>query len=230
MIKIALLDDNEQDLNDLYNCVSRYFEEKNLEIRISKFSSSKDFLECQDVFNVAFLDIEMDGKNGMDVAHTIFSEHPDTFIIFVTNLIQYAVEGYTVDAASYILKPLVYDDFALKMKRVIQKINKGNFIKINDTEKGQHFLDVNNIIYCLIEGHYLSIFYNNGEVYKIRSTMKEAEEKFKNLNFIRVSNYYLVNFNNIKSFKKDDLFLDNGFSIKVTRSYKKQLLNRLERL
>lgn len=118
-MRIAIVDDMEQDRQHLHSMVSAFLESQQISVDFSLFSSGESFLEAYSAeeFSLLLLDLYMDGISGMDVAHKV-REHQDSCpLVFVTSSDDYAIEGYEVDALGYILKPIQQDD----LDRVLRK-------------------------------------------------------------------------------------------------------------
>lgn len=226
MLKIALLEDNNEDLFNLKKCVNRYFMEKSIDIELHCFSSSKEFLLSTDKYNLVYLDIEMPEANGMEVAYRLNESSNPPYIIFVTNLAQYAIEGYSVNAISYILKPLIYEDFSLKMKRVISRLNLMGAITSINAVDGVRPLRLQDIVYIEVQGHYLT-YYTDKDAFKTRNTMYQVEKELSAYSFVRISQCHLVNINCISSLKTEAVVLNNGKELKITRSFKKEAVEKI---
>ncbi len=68
-------------------------------------------------FDIIFLDVEMENLDGFTTARIIRETDPQVMLIFVTNMGQFAIKGYEVDALSYLLKPVPYFAFSQELKR-----------------------------------------------------------------------------------------------------------------
>ena len=88
--------------------------------------------------DIVILDIEMPGMNGMEAAEKIRQADEDVVLMFITNMIQYAIRGYSVGALDFVMKPVNYYTFSLKLTRAIgriQKIEKEILLKQQDSVK-----------------------------------------------------------------------------------------------
>ena len=107
MIKIAIVEDDETDFNLLRDCIVRLGKEKGYEFAVEHFCTAAAFLGgYRAQFSLLFLDIQLPEQNGLDVAKEIRKTDELTPLIFVTNMAQYAVSGYEVNAVDFIVKPV----------------------------------------------------------------------------------------------------------------------------
>lgn len=107
-MKIAILDDCAEDRSELRLMLNEYFAARGVESQVCEFSSSADFLRVfsPGEFQIAFIDIFLDGENGMDAARRAFEEDPECRLVFFTVSYDYAVDSYLVRAAYYLTKPI----------------------------------------------------------------------------------------------------------------------------
>ena len=106
MINIAICDDEELFLQREKEIIYKYMTKKGYNCSIDLFLSGKDYLECDDVekYDIVFLDVSMDEMNGIETAKRIRKNNQKVYLIFVTAYINYATEGYKVNASRYVLK------------------------------------------------------------------------------------------------------------------------------
>ena len=124
-INIAVVEDSKEDLNNCLSLLDKYAFEKKVTFDIQTFESGDAFLmRFKSQYDFIILDINLSAMNGIDVARTIRSKDEEVIIMFATNLAKYATKGYEVDAVDFVLKPLTYASFYLRLERVMKKINK----------------------------------------------------------------------------------------------------------
>ena len=145
-------------------------------------------------------------------------------MIFVTNMAQYAVKGYEVAALDFIVKPVSYYDFALKMERV-RKINESkNDVEILCSDRSRTSrITSKDICYIEVKGHYLE-YHTAEEVLRSYGKISELEEKLKVCDFMRCNNCYLVNPRYIKEISGYKLIMKNGEELLVSHGRKKQFM------
>ena len=108
-LRVAIVDDLTEDSQRLADYLEQFQREHNMEIKMDVYNASFEFLEkYHGNYDVIFLDIEMPGSDGLEVAREIRTKDEAVGIIFVTGMAKYAVEGYAVHAIDFIVKPVGY--------------------------------------------------------------------------------------------------------------------------
>lgn len=226
MVDVAVIDDDLCDAQKLKDYISRYDAENNAEARyrIAVFGSGDEFVDSGDMprYAAVFLDIDMPGLNGMQAAARLREANPDVCIVFITNMAQYAIDGYKVDALDFVLKPIEYYDFAIKMKKVERYLEKfaDRTVAICGAGGETVRLKVSEITYIEVFQHYITYHTVRGD-YTARGTISEAEKIFSAYNFFRVSKSFLVNMNHVSLVKGRECVV-GGDAIVVSRQKREQ--------
>lgn len=122
MLEIAIVEDEEKEALRLGGFLDRFSEETGIQLNHRWSDNASVFLEqYQFQYDLIFMDIRMPGIDGMAAAERLREIDSAVKLIFITSLAQYAVQGYSVDALDYILKPVSYAAFALKMQRAVER-------------------------------------------------------------------------------------------------------------
>ena len=96
MLHIAMVEDEERYINQMQDFIRRYGEESGEEIQFTIFRDGTEILrQYRPIFDIIFLDIEMPGLDGMSTAEQIRKFDSDVVLVFVTNMAQYAIRGYS---------------------------------------------------------------------------------------------------------------------------------------
>jgi len=181
------------------------------------FNSGEELLEnyLKDT-DILLLDIQMGIINGMDTARKIRTLDEDVEIIFITSLIEYALEGYEVRAYRYLIKPVKYDDLKEYIINCIKEVDiKNKYIMVK--EQGSRIkIDINEITYIEVQKENLTIHTLN-QIYKIKGTISNIEKEINCSRFCRCHKSFLVNLEHVKSIKQYASILENSEEVPVSR-------------
>ena len=122
VFRLAIVEDEKQDSDLLQSHIHHFFTENcpDDSFQVTVFDNAGVFIEqYRPDYDLIFLDIQMPGLNGMEAATALRKKDSSVLLVFVTNMAQYAVRGYDVNAAGFILKPVSYYDFLMRMRKCI---------------------------------------------------------------------------------------------------------------
>lgn len=222
-MKIAVVDDSMEDVQRVVTYLEQFQIEHNQIFQTKVFYASLDFLEeYQGEFDVVFLDIEMPGSNGLEVAREIRSKDQAVGIIFITSLAQYAIDGYEVQAIDFMVKPVGYYNFSVKLEKAFRFIDshKEQDVLIRNKD-GVSRIAVSDILYIEKDRDYL-LFHTRQSCFQTRGSMKEIKIKLKSLPFAECSSGCFVNLNYVKRVGKDNILLISNQELPLSRRLKKQ--------
>jgi len=203
LINIAVCDDEKYCRLKIKQLLIQYLDQRKLEYNIDIFSSAEEFCEqslCQSKYNIVFLDINLKEMNGIDVAYKLRSYKSDVFIAFVTGYINYALDGYKVDAIRYILKETLDISISECMDAIFRKmeiqLSKMEFIFTT----GKRQIYINNILYIESHKHKLNfrVFEMDLKEYEMYERLDNIELKVREYGFLRIHKSFLVNMKYIK--------------------------------
>lgn len=218
MIRIAIVEDEESYTRQLTEYLRRYESESNESLEVSVFSDGDEIVEGYKArFDIILLDIQMRFMDGMTAAKEIRKADPAVVIIFITNMAQYAIQGYEVDALAYVLKPITYFAFTRQLDRAITRINKRitRYISI-PVKGGTQKLDVSKIYYIESQGHNL-LFHTVSGVCLTTGSLKEMDKMLEDMHFFRGNSGYLINLEHVDGVQ-DSCALINGEKLILSRS------------
>ena len=179
--------------------------------------------------DIVFLDIEMNDINGLSIAKEIGS---DVAFIFTTAYLQYALDGYDLDAVDFLHKPFSFDRFKVAMEKASRRVA---FLKINHRPKTiivkQEYANISistdEIMYIEAMENYAKIYRANGGCIISRSSMKAIMEILPINAFVRIHRSYITPVDKIVSFNRQSVKLSTGLSLPVGRQYVENLLERM---
>ncbi len=228
MIKIAIVEDTNVEAEVLTKYLKRFEKEHDESFHITRFVDADDFLDSMSAgFEIVFFDIALPTINGVEASKKLREMDKNIVIIFVTNMAQFALKGYEVDALDYILKPINYQKILFKMHKAI-KLARSNrkFELIVSYSGGVTRISTDELVYVEVLGHTLTYHMVNNKL-KGRGTLKKLEKELVDQNFMRCNNPYLVNPKFIKSIDGFDLHMLNGDILKISQPRKKVFMKEL---
>lgn len=227
MIRVALVEDDPNYREELMEYLKRYEQESGEKFRIRVFTDGDEIAEeYRAEYDIILMDIEMTFMDGMTAAERIREVDSEVVIIFITNMPQFVMKGYTVDALDYVLKPITYFAFSQRIDRALSRMKKRTrkYITI-EIKGGMQKLDVSKITYVEVNNHDL-IFHTLSGDYLTKGAMKEVEANLGAENFFRCNKCYLINLEYVESVQNFDVILGKD-AVQVSRARKKALLDAL---
>ena len=227
MITIALVDDDDADARVTASMIDRYFDGDASRYAVTRFADGDSLLrDYKASFDLLFLDVEMPGTDGVTVARRLRVVDDQTVLVFTTKMAQYAVEGYDVDAIGYLLKPLNYYAFSIKMRKAEDIVARRRSVTVPLTVGSETvFVPSADIRYVEVLDH--ALLYHTGEgIRKVWASLKDAAETLEPVGFVPVSRYCLVNLEWVRAVHGDDVDVD-GERVRVSRSRRKSLMQAL---
>lgn len=227
MIRVALVEDDEQYRREFLGYLKQYEQQSGQHFRVSVFTDGDEITEGYHAdYDLILMDIAMRFMDGMTAAEKIRELDSETVIIFITNTPQYVMRGYAVDALDYVLKPVNYYAFSQRIDRAIARMENRRRRYITVSIKGGiQKLDVSEILYAEVRDHDL-LYHTRRDSVLTRGTLADAEALLGEAQFFRCSKCYLVNLEYVDAVQNNDVILD-GERIQVSRARKKDLLDAL---
>lgn len=229
MYRVAVVEDVPAEQDALKRYLTRYGQEAGWSFDVTVYGTGDDFLQAPQDFDLVFMDIEMPGLDGMESAHLWRSWAPETPLVFVTNLANYALKGYEVDAFGFLVKPVGWSDF----KRVMEKARA--LMEARDhaslavpTRDGTYSVPYRTLAYIEVSNHDL-IYHltDRDEPLWGKGPLKNVESQLEEGPFVRISSCYLVNMDHVKRVSSTGVLLSTGESLEFSRPRKKEATARI---
>lgn len=224
MLQISICDDDKEQQKKIYEMVSREVFAYD-DAKFVYFSSGEQLIDAikKDGFSsdLLFLDINMEGKNGLQVAEYIRQNNIDTDIIFVTVSTEHVFDGYTYNAFSYIVKPVLQERLEKELKRYMEnKFSHSNCLHVTINNRRERIL-LDQVLY--FEGEARKIHaHQQEESQTFYAKVGDLEETLSGHNFIRCHQSYLVNKKYITRCTRNEIYLGTE-KIPVSRKYLEQV-------
>lgn len=229
MVRIAIVEDEKEYVQILYGYLKRYEEQNGAAFHITAFGDGLDIVsDYRPGYDIILMDIQMKHMDGMRAAQEIRKLDEDVIFIFITTTVQYAVQGYLVDALGYVLKPVPYLAFSQILGKALKQLSKlrdKEYLNI-EIEGGVLRLDISQIIYIESQRHDVLVHTENGD-YLTAGPLKSMEQSLAGKGFSKCHNAYLVNLRHAGGILQSDCMLTGGTRLPISRARKKGFLDAL---
>ena len=227
MIRIALVEDEAEVRAQLQGYVQRHTRQYGTEFAVMEFADGMELLDdYRPVYDILFLDVEMKHLDGMETARRVRELDKDVIIVFITNMAQYAIRGYSVGALDYVLKPVPYFAFSQQLLKAVARLEKRakHYLTV-PVEGGLRRLDTASIYYLESEGHRVHFYTDEGD-FSAPGALKAFEEKLADCPFARCNSGYLVNLAQVRELRQSTVQV-GPCELQVSRPKRKAFLAAL---
>lgn len=235
MLRIAICDDNIQELEKTAGLISSFAEIKTeRDFYIRRFQSSYDLFECVNTgiaFSVYILDIIMPVMNGIDVGAKIREKDENAIIIYLTSSMDYAIKSYNVYAFQYLLKPIEKAELFSVLEKAIDKIA---FETIQSfpvkTKQGISAIRFHKIMFVEYSNHTMS-FHLSDETVVTSVIMREPfslllEDILQDYRFVRCHSAFVVNLNFVSDILQKNFIIKNNRTIPISKNIQIEVKKR----
>lgn len=229
----VVLEDQASDCLRLKSFIKRFSQEHSVDIETVVFQNGLELVKnYSEDFDILFVDIEVPGMNGMKVSEQVRSFDMLIPIIITTNMAQYAIKGYEVDALGFIVKPLPYSMFSYYLTKALTKCERNrkqkenNVLTITTASGSMRQMYVDEIKYVVKEKNYIVYYLVNGEQIKERGTMKDVLPRFENTPLKQCSSGCLVNLRFVTQKDGNEVHLAE-ISFSIAMPYRKTFTKEL---
>ena len=188
-MKAAIIEDEKTHRDLLSSYIEAWGKKTKDPVFIKEYENAASFLfDWEDLeFDILFLDIQMPGMDGMELARKIRQKDEQIAIVFTTGIDDYIGEGYEVEALHYLLKPI-------RQAKVEECLN-----------------------YVEAQKHSSRIFINGQKKIMVKESLSQMEELLKDQDFVKSHRSYLCQLSKIHQIDKDTIIFDDGSRVPVSR-------------
>ena len=228
-MQIAIVEDDDFNAKELEKHIQHFSSENNVDIHYTRFPSGSEFVKSYTpIWDLILMDIEMPHINGIETARQIRKIDSEVLIIFITQMAQYAIEGYSVNALDYVLKPVNYYAFSLKLKHVLQLLaSRQTDTIIISNQAGKFRIALNTLCYVEVINHTL-YYHTLSECITATGSpsLGKLTESLAGKGFARSHQGYLVNLHYVTHYDKTSICVGDD-SIPLSRTYYKNFVQQL---
>ncbi len=226
-MKIAVIEDEKVHRDLLISYLQRWSSEQGRAAEVFPFETAESFwfaFEESQCFDVLFVDIQMPGMDGMELARRVRGKDRDVVIVFTTGITDYLEEGYEVEALHYLIKPLSEEKVRRCLEKAEERRRQESFVTLH-TEEEILKISQKAINYVEARGHGCAVGVAGqgapsapgGEVLTVRESLSELEGMLAAGEFMKCHRSYLCRIGSIHHIGKENIVFDNGQSIPVSR-------------
>ncbi|QOS39331.1 DNA-binding response regulator [Treponema rectale] len=230
-MKVAIIEDEKREQEVLRAYFSRLEDVDEVITSLRFFNTGDDFLDEFEFgkFDLILMDIDLNSRiNGIETSQRLRKIDDQVILIFMTNLAQYAIEGYKVKAFDYIVKPISYFDFSQRMKIIYQHVQERVVQKIIiPNSDAKMVVNIKDIYYVEVNNHSLIYHTANGNIVS-SGTLKQALNELGKYHFAQCNNCYLVNLAYVMEVNGYEVMV-KGENLLISHPRKKAFLQELSR-
>lgn len=225
--RVAVVEDEDICLDALTSMLERYGKERDVHIEVSAFRSIETFLlDYKSLYDLVLMDIKLPGMNGMDGARKLRQIDSVVTLIFITSMAQFAVNGYEVSALDYLIKPVSYSNFSIKLDRAVGIISSRENKRIVVYGKEEvNSMNVHDIVYVEVRGHHLIFHKTDGNEVDVCGSLSELSENLRESGFSRCNSCYLVNMKYVSKINSLTITVMDGTEIQISRRKRKAFID-----
>lgn len=218
-MKCVICEDNKEHLHLLQNHIHNYARNEEVRLEIGLYTSSASFAkQIGQPCDIVFLDVEMDGYSGIELAKMLRQHDKNKIMIFVTSYDKYAIEAFHVRAFHYLTKPVTYDNVKQAIDLAREKIEsireeKEFFASVNGApilflQKDILYFEKRRNKVAIIEHGRETVFY---------STMKSVLSQVKSDLFVQINQGFIVNMSHIRMIKDKTVYISTGEALPISK-------------
>ena len=220
-MKIANCDDNLNIVDEVKNLLDEYALSKNLSLDISTFNDGQAVLESDERFNIAILDVEMPGCNGIELGKILREKNRHIVLMYITSHKKYLDEALNLNAARFFEKPIDSKRFYDGLDNALKRIDNTTIKFFLKEDNASVRINANDIIYVEIEpiGHRKTKIVTEEKTYISSNKIVFWEEHLISSLFVKTHKSYIINMEYITKYENNTLQLDGKYNIPISRNY-----------
>lgn len=238
-MNIAICDNEPAFTNYLTNAIKNYFAQHDLIYAdLAAYTDGHSLLEdypAKKTLDILFLDIDMPGISGLEVARKLRLANSEALIIFVTSHPEFMANSFKVEAFDFLTKPVTADDVAVTIKRCTNKYLQHHGKLSVKTSIGNAVIYLHKLIYVTSDRHYVDFILNDKTTFHSLMKLSDLEEQLKDYpQFVRCHQSYLINLDYVEEIQRDTVFFTHDYqhiitTLPVSRTFRNSLREQFMR-
>lgn len=224
-MEIAIVDDLKSDTAALLEALDGWLTDNRLEEKIRTYADGETFLREfePERFTVVFLDILLGkGKeNGIAIARHIREVDEEQLLVFTTTESSFALDGFSVQALDYLVKPYEPEQVAAVMKRVHKIRQPSAYIEIREGRETRR-IPMDTILYAATANRAIEVHTTQG-LFRTYMTLEEVAAQLSGSQFACCSRGVFVNLNQVQSIEEQDFILYSGERLPISRAKRAEM-------
>lgn len=226
MIKTAICDDEKFFVDELQAQIKDFFLEKRIEFRVTEYLSGKELAKHAHDHDLIFLDVKMREQDGFKTAEILRENGFSGHIIFVTIMKDEVYKAFEYEAFDYLVKPLSKTAFEHTMERFLRTLKSSGKQLIVTRKNEQRIINLSDVLYCEVINRKINLHLSDGNIIEYYGKLSELEQKLGRV-FFKSHRSYLANLKYISGYNSNEITLENGEKIPLSRGRKDALMSAL---
>ena len=224
VLKIAICDDTVEECREVEACAARFFGDRRLKARIDTYKDMPELLAADEEYDLYLLDVLMPGMTGIEGAGALQKKVERPVVVFITSSLESAVDGYSVNAAGFVLKPVEAERLEATLERVLrQYLGERRAVLTVTHNRVPVQLKLEKVVYFENRLHRVYVALDDGELLTISHKLSELQEELEGFSqFLRCHQSYIVNLDHVEALEESCFQVAGGQVVPVSRNFYKQ--------
>lgn len=224
MLEIAICDDTEEERREVAAQAGRFFAERGMEVRLHTYGDMAELLASGREYDLYLLDVLMPGITGIEGAARLNRQVERPVVVLITSSLEAAVDGYSVNAAGFVLKPVSQENLDATLERVLARELGDRQACLTVTHNRVEVrLKLDKVVFFENRLHRVYVNLDDGEVLTIGHKLSVLQEELGIYpRFLRCHQSYIVNLDFVESLDESSFHMAGGQIVPVSRNFYKQ--------
>lgn len=222
MIKTAICDDEKFFVDELHTKIKDFFLNKRIDFQVTEYTSGKELAQHARDHDLIFLDVKMQEQDGFKTAEELRKRGFSGHLIFVTIMKDDVYKAFEYEAFDYLVKPISKASFEHTMERFLRSLKSSGKQLIITRKNEQHIINYTDILYCEVINRKIYLHLFGEKTVEYYGKLSELEQKLGG-GFFKSHRSYLVNLEYISGYNSNEITLENGEKIPLSRGRKEAL-------